>query len=77
VQAGVDADGHPHVMGSPVKQLKGDFPLRPECMGNLLPQQINLWMGAAPSGQLLYTPSCLLANNCKYTRIKALCLGKE
>ncbi|KAL0045239.1 hypothetical protein WJX82_001458 [Trebouxia sp. C0006] len=49
-EAGMDSDGHPHVMGLPVKQLKGDFPLRPECMGNLLPQQINLWMGAAPNG---------------------------
>ncbi|KAA6419505.1 MAG: hypothetical protein FRX49_10603 [Trebouxia sp. A1-2] len=49
-EAGVDGDGHPHVMGFPVKELKGDFPLRPECMGNLVPQQINLWMGAAPNG---------------------------
>ncbi|KAL0039653.1 hypothetical protein WJX77_004437 [Trebouxia sp. C0004] len=49
-EAGMDADGHPHVMGFPVKELKGDFPLRPECMGNLVPQQINLWMGAASNG---------------------------
>ena len=56
VQAGMDADGHPRVMGLPVKELKGDFPLRPECMGNLVPQQVNLWMGAAPNGQLRYIP---------------------
>ncbi len=62
VQAGVDADGHPHVMGFPVKELKGDFPLRPECMGNLVPQQINLWMGAAPKGHLLYNPCHSLLN---------------
>ena len=60
VQAGMDADGHPRVMGLPVKELKGDFPLRPECMGNLVPQQVNLWMGAAPNGQLRYIPCHLL-----------------
>lgn len=62
MQAGVDGDGHPHVMGFPVKELKGDFPLRPECMGNLVPQQINLWMGAAPNGLLLCIPCHSLLN---------------
>ena len=57
MQAGQDCDGHPHVMGPPVEELKADFPLRPACMGNLVPQQINLWMGAAPKGQQLQAPS--------------------
>ena len=46
-------------MGPPVEELKADFPLRPVCMGNLVPQQINLWMGAAPTGQQLQAPSLI------------------
>lgn len=57
IQAGQDCDGHPHVMGPPVEELRADFPLRPACMGNLVPQQINLWMGAAPKGQHVQAPS--------------------
>ena len=40
-------------MASPVGELQSDFPLQPQCMGNLVPQQINLWMGAAPEGHSL------------------------
>ena len=53
VQTGVDAAGQPNIMAPPVSKLRKEFPLRPECMGNLVPQQINLWMGAASNGTSL------------------------
>ena len=55
MQTGVDSNGQPNVMGPPVNKLRKDFPLQPECMGKLVPQQINLWMGAARNGN--YLPS--------------------
>lgn len=57
MQTGVDSDGQPNVMGPPVNKLREDFPLQPECMGNLVPQQINLWMGAARNGSYLSQPA--------------------
>lgn len=42
--------GRPDVMSPFMKQLAGDFPLRPAIMGNLIPQNINLWMGNSPAG---------------------------
>ena len=53
VQTGVDAAGQPNIMGPPVSRLRKEFPVRPECMGSLVPQQINLWMGAARHGTAL------------------------
>ena len=47
----VAPDGHPELCAAPVAQLQGDFPLRPALLGNLVPQQLNLWMGAAPAGE--------------------------
>ena len=45
------ADGHPELLGQPLLELQGDLVLRPQLAGQLVPQQINLWMGAAgPSG---------------------------
>ena len=38
-------DGQPDLMAPFMKALKGDFPLRPKITGNLIPQNINLWMG--------------------------------
>ncbi|KAL3133669.1 hypothetical protein ABBQ32_008175 [Trebouxia sp. C0010 RCD-2024] len=49
-ETGVDAAGLPNIMAPPVSRLRQDFPVRPECMGCLIPQQINLWMGAARNG---------------------------
>lgn len=43
-------DGHPELWAPPVSLLAGDIPLRPQLMGNLVPQQINIWMGFAPDG---------------------------
>jgi hypothetical protein len=34
-----------------VAQLAGPLPLQPALMGNLVPQSINLWMGAAQEGE--------------------------
>ena len=31
----------------PLQSLLGDFPFRPKLMGYLVPQQVNLWMGAS------------------------------
>ena len=55
-QVRTDVEGHPEVMAAPLEQLRADFPLVPELLGNLVPQQINLWMGCAPDGVLLDTP---------------------
>ena len=43
-------DGRPDLMSSFMKKLQGqggnpDFPLRPKLAGNLVPQNINLWIG--------------------------------
>lgn len=81
VQTGVDAAGQPNIMAPPVSKLRKEFPLRPECMGNLVPQQINLWMGAASNG----TSLCLLPQvqlqlccagfaSCNLLLLVALCL---
>ena len=34
------SDGHPEVLGHPMKALSGDFDLRPALAGNLIPQQV-------------------------------------
>ena len=48
------ADGHAEVVASPLTELcaAGDLPLQPALMGHLVPQQLNLWMGAAQQGAL-------------------------
>jgi len=38
-------DGQPDLMADFMKTLKDDFPLRPKLIGNLVPQNINIWMG--------------------------------
>lgn len=43
-------DGHPALYSSPIAELTGDIPLVPAVMGRLVPQSINLWMGAARDG---------------------------
>lgn len=43
-------DGHPALYSSPIAELSGDIPLVPAVMGRLVPQSINLWMGAARDG---------------------------
>lgn len=45
-----NSDGKPDLMSPLMKELKTDFPLRPKLMGNLVPQNINLWMGNAANG---------------------------
>ena len=47
-------DGHPALYASPVAELAGDFPLMPRIMGRLVPQSINLWLGAATDGEGLW-----------------------
>ena len=49
-QVGLDRAGHPKLLAAPLTELQADIPLRPALMGNLVPQQINLWMGAAQEG---------------------------
>jgi hypothetical protein len=46
-QVPTGSDGHPDLMGEPLVRLRSDFPLTPGLMGHLVPQAINLWMGAA------------------------------
>ncbi|KAL0589365.1 hypothetical protein ABG067_002584 [Albugo candida] len=42
--------GRPELMAPFVQRLSDDFPLRPAIMGNLIPQNINVWMGHAKNG---------------------------
>lgn len=44
------ADGRPDLMSPLMKYLQHDFPLQPYIMGNLIPQNINLWMGNSSDG---------------------------
>lgn len=41
------AEGQPMIVSHPITELLEDIPLRPRIMGNLLPQNINLWMGSS------------------------------
>jgi len=43
-------DGFPEIMAPPTSYLATDFPIQPEVLGNLIPQQVNIWMGCAPEG---------------------------
>ncbi|GMH42361.1 hypothetical protein BSKO_10280 [Bryopsis sp. KO-2023] len=49
-EACVGVDGLPELISPPLDEFKGDFPFRPELMGNLVPHQINIWMGNARNG---------------------------
>ena len=40
-------DGKPDLISAPVTCLVSDIPSRPVIMGNLIPQNVNLWMGAS------------------------------
>ena len=40
-----NSDGRPDLMSPLMKNYQHDFPLQPRIMGNLIPQNINLWMG--------------------------------
>nr|CCA17920.1 ion channel putative [Albugo laibachii Nc14] len=42
--------GRPELMAPFVQRLRNDFPIRPALMGNLIPQNINVWMGHARNG---------------------------
>lgn len=46
----VDELGSPKVFGQLMHRLQGDFPAVPEILGNLVPHQVNPWIGAAPEG---------------------------
>ena len=45
-----NSDGRPDLMSPFMKVLKSDFPSRPALMGNLVPQNINMWMGNNKDG---------------------------
>lgn len=53
-QAAVAPDGHPELTAPPVTQLLRALPspppLQPDLVPHLVPQSINMWMGAAPDG---------------------------
>ena len=44
-------DGLPGIAAPPVSQLTDDVGIRPALLGNLIPQQINLWMGSSSTGR--------------------------
>ena len=41
----VDAHGRPRVVSPRVASPRGPVPFRPEITGNLVPANVNLWMG--------------------------------
>jgi hypothetical protein len=41
------AEGQPMIVSHPITQLLDDLPIRPRLMGQLIPQNINLWMGCS------------------------------
>ena len=43
-------DGRPELTSPLMAGLGSDFPLRPALMGNLVPQNVNMWMGNNKSG---------------------------
>lgn len=49
-------DGRPLIYSPPIDGLLGDFPTRPTLCGNLIPQNVNLWMGYSriPSSSRLH-----------------------
>lgn len=48
-----EEQGAPRVCSELMESLQGDFPAVPEVLGNLVPHQVNLWIGAAPEGAKL------------------------
>ena len=42
-----DEQGQPALISSPVDGLIGQFPWQPSMMGNLIPSNINLWLGSS------------------------------
>ena len=60
VQPAWDEDNRvPKVVSPLLERLQPDFPVVPEVLGNLVPHQVNLWIGAAPEGVLQAYASCL------------------
>lgn len=46
-----DEEGLPSALySSPLTELRQDFPLVPHLLGNLIPSNINVWMGNSPEG---------------------------
>ena len=45
-----DEEGRPDLMSTPCTELREDFPLIPPLAGNLLPMNVNIWMGKSQSG---------------------------
>lgn len=45
-----DAEDRPSIVSPPINhsELSRDYPLRPSLMGNLIPQNVNIWFGFAP-----------------------------
>lgn len=57
-------DGHARLYASPVAELAADIPLVPAVMGSLVPQSINLWVGAARDGEGWRGGGVLLCCSC-------------
>ncbi len=45
-----DADGRPALFGTPVTCLSDCFPVRPRLAGNLIPANLNIWLGRSAAG---------------------------
>jgi hypothetical protein len=45
-----DRGGRPSLMSDFMKRLSDDFPTNPKLTGNLIPQNINVWMGCSKDG---------------------------
>jgi Cupin-like domain len=59
----VDFDGHPELLSEPLASIHqhaasgggrravAQLPLRPQCMGSLVPQAVNMWLGRADAAR--------------------------
>ena len=69
----------PKVLGRLLEKLQHDFPAVPQVLSNLVPHQVNLWIGAAPEGADCTSDIFMLLNTgwkkrtsiCIYHRFKA------
>lgn len=49
-QLGYSPEGEPGIVSAPLTELDGEFPWRPSLTGNLITQNINIWIGSSSKG---------------------------
>lgn len=69
-------DGHPELYSEPLASLRDDFVVLPRLLGHLVPQSVNVWMGAAQEGGQGAAggggPACFVAASLVHGRARGL-----